>query len=153
MPNQTLKAHLRALLTQPQAHIMFDDVLRDFPLDEINNPLGGPHTPWQLLWHLWYAQRDLLHYMSAATYQPSEWPAGYWPKVAGSAEQWQEVAASWRKDLDHILTVLDGADLLQAVPNATSPEHTYLRELLLVADHNAYHLGQLELLKKMFLGQ
>jgi uncharacterized damage-inducible protein DinB len=150
--DQSLRAHLRALLTEPQAHVTLEGVLDGFPLERLNERIGGlPYSAWELLWHLWFTQRDILDFVQDAPYTEHEWPAAYWPKSAGTVEQWHQTFESIQADLDEFLTLLDGADLYATVPNAVraGTAQTWLREALLIADHNAYHLGQLVLLRRL----
>lgn len=146
-----LKAHVRALLTERQAHLQLSDVLEDFPLDQINTEVGLPYTAWGLLWHLWFTQRDILNFVGDQPYTELVWPTDYWPKSPGTAQSWQQAAESLQTDLDEFLTLLDKADPLAVVPNGSGPEgggQTWLREALLIADHNAYHLGQLVVVRR-----
>lgn len=152
-----LRAHLRALLTAPQAHLTLEGVLEDFPLERLHErPAGLPYSAWDLLWHLRFAQRDILDFVRDAGYAQPQWPAAYWPDAAGqpSAQDWQAQAQACRDDLAALLGLLDdpAVDLLAVVPNGAGPEgggQTWLREFLLVADHNAYHVGQLMVLRRL----
>ena len=152
---QELRDHLTALLTQPQAHLTLAQVAEDFPAEHINaRPAGSPHTPWQLLWHLRFTQRDLLDYMAAEHYTPRQWPADYWPSDswpggAGSPAQWRAELSTYADDLAALVRVVQTTpDLLAPVPHAQEPGHTFLRSALLAADHAAYHTGQLALLRR-----
>lgn len=152
-----LRAHVRALLTTPQAHVTLDDVLEDFPLERIHERAGGlPYSAWELLWHLRFAQRDILEFVRDGTYAEPEWPAAYWPgrDHAATAQDWHAQAQAFRGDLTALLGLLDDpeVDLLAVVPNGAGPGgggQTWLREFLLVADHNAYHVGQLVMLRRL----
>lgn len=147
-----LKAHLRALLTERQAHLQLSDVLEDFPLGQINTEVGLPYTAWGLLWHLWFTQRDILQFVKDEPYTELTWPTDDWPKTAGTAENWQQTAESLETDLDEFLALLDEADPFAVVPNGAGPDgggQTWLREALLIADHNAYHLGELMVVRRL----
>ncbi|MBB5235321.1 DinB family protein [Deinococcus budaensis] len=161
-----LRAHLRALLTAPQAHLTLEGVLEDFPLERLHERPGGlPYSAWDLLWHLRFAQRDILNFVRDGTYAEPQWPAAYWPQrteqpsteqvsAEVSAEDWHAQAQACRDDLAALLELLDdpATDLLAVVPNGAGPEgggQTWLREFLLVADHNAYHVGQLMVLRRL----
>ncbi|EYB68808.1 hypothetical protein DEIPH_ctg017orf0176 [Deinococcus phoenicis] len=151
-----LRAHIRALLTARQAHVTLDDVLKDFPLERINDRGENlPYSAWELLSHLRFTQRDILNFVRDAGYTEPDWPADYWPgrSRAATAEDWQAEAQAFRDDLAALLGLLDDlrTDLLATVPNGAAPHgkgQTWLREFLLAADHNAYHVGQLLLLKR-----
>ncbi|AZI42461.1 DinB family protein [Deinococcus psychrotolerans] len=150
--SRDLKTHVRALLTERQAHLQLSDVLEDFPLDQINAEVGLPYTAWGLLWHLWFTQRDILQFVKDEPYTELVWPTDYWPKAAGTAQSWQQTAESLQVDLDEFLALLDKADLFAVVPNGDGPDgggQTWLREALLIADHNAYHLGQLMVVRRL----
>jgi uncharacterized damage-inducible protein DinB len=148
-----LRAHLRALLTQPQAHLTLEQVLEDFPLERVNNRIEGvPYSAWELLWHLRFTQRDILNFVQDESYTEPQWPADSWPGEGhtATAEDWEAEAQACRDDLAALLALLDGpgTDLLATVPNGEGGQ-TWLRAFLLVADHNAYHVGQLLLLRRM----
>ncbi|TSA86437.1 DinB family protein [Deinococcus detaillensis] len=150
--DKALKTHLRALLTERQAHLNLDNVLDDFPLDQINTDLGLPYTAWGLLWHLWSTQRDILEFVRDTDYAEKVWPADYWPKTAGTAQSWQQTAEGLQTDLDEFLALLDNADPFAVVPNGAEPGgggQTWLREALLIADHNAYHLGEVVVVRRL----
>ncbi|WP_261664067.1 DinB family protein [Deinococcus sp. Marseille-Q6407] len=149
-----LRSHLSALLSQPQAHATLAQVLDGFPLARINERPGDlPYSAFEVLWHLRFTQRDLLNYLSAGTYSAPEWPADYWPHRDGSKEEWQAQADAYAADQAAVLALLDSAPNLYApVPHAQDASHTVLRSLLLIADHTAYHVGQLALLKRLLGG-
>lgn len=147
-----LRAHLRALLTAPQAHVTLDDVLEDFPVERLHERVSSlPYSAWELLWHLRFAQRDILDFVRDKTYSEPEWPAAYWPdrSAKASAQDWDAQAQAFRDDLAALLALLDdpAVDLLAVVPNGK--DQTWLREFLLVADHTAYHAGQLRVLRRL----
>lgn len=149
--DQALRQHLRALLTEAQAHATLDQVLQDFPLERINERPGGlPYSAYELLWHLRFAQRDILNFVRDEQYHHLKWPEDYWPHTQQATQaDWEAEVAAFRKDLADLLTLLDDPqiDLFAVVPNGDT--QTWLREFLLVADHNAYHVGQLALVKRL----
>ncbi|GGK98078.1 DinB family protein [Deinococcus radiotolerans] len=149
-----LRAHVRALLTQAQAHITLDEVLDDFPTARAGERLPGlPYSASEVLWHLRFTQRDILNFIRDDHYAEVRWPQGYWPHdPAGAARDWAAQVAAYREDLRALLTLLDdpATDLLAVVPNGVNAGgQTWLREFLLVADHTAYHVGQLALLGRL----
>lgn len=103
------------------------------------------HSIWQIVEHLRIAQRDILDFCVAPEYREMKWPDDYWPRnpAPESDAAWDRGLAAFRGDRDSLaaLAMNPAIDLLAKVPNGTG--QTYLRELLLVADHNAYHIGQL----------
>jgi len=147
---KALREHLLELLEGKSAHIGLEAGLKDFPLDRINDKVGGsPHSAWYLLEHIRIAQWDILDFCQNPNYKEMKWPDEYWPKANGTAEKWK---ASFKKTLDDLETMRDlvsdeKVDLFAKIPHGSG--QTVLREALLVADHNAYHLGQIVLLKKM----
>ena len=85
--DRQFRAHLRALLTQPQAHVTLDDVLNGFPIERINERVHGlPYSAFELLWHLRFTQRDILNFVRDADYHHVEWPDGYWPHRDGTVD-------------------------------------------------------------------
>ncbi|GHG10742.1 hypothetical protein GCM10017783_23940 [Deinococcus piscis] len=152
-----LRSHLTNLLSQPQAHATLEQVLDGFPLSQINERLSGlPYSAAEILWHLRFTQRDLLDYITAeqGSYQAPAWPEGYWPHRWLSVQEWQAEAEAYQADLTTTLALVadEETDLLAPVPHAQQPSHTVLRSVLLMADHNAYHTGQLALLKRLLGG-
>lgn len=148
----SLRRHVRALLTEPQAHLTLEQVLESFPLGKINERVEGvPYSAWELLSHLRFTQRDILDFIREEAYHEPVWPDGYWPGQGKAAtdEEWACELQAFGEDREALLALLDDpqTDLFRVVPNGET--QTYLRELLLVADHNAYHVGQLALLRRL----
>ena len=142
---QSLRRHLAALLTSGHAHVTFEQAIEDFPFSRAGErPAGFEHTAWQLLEHLRIAQWDILEFSRDANHASPEFPAGYWPrsdKPANEAE-WEQSIARFRSDLAEMRALVEdpSIDLFARIPHGDG--QTILREALLVADHNAYHLGQ-----------
>ena len=147
-----LRDHVRELLDGGHAHIRFDDAVKDFP-EEVRGvrPEGSPHSAWEFLEHLRLAQWDILEFTRDAKHVSPEWPKGYWPESPAppDAKAWDASVAAFRKDLDDFvaMAVDESIDLAARIPHGDG--QTVLREILLVADHNAYHLGQLMLVRRM----
>ncbi len=141
-----LREHIIYLLNGGGAHARFDDSVKDLP-EELRGirPEGLPHTAWMLLEHLRLAQWDILEFSRNSKYKSPEWPKGYWPKTEAppSAAAWNNSIQQFRKNLKSMqdLVANPKTDLLARIPWGDG--QTILREGLLVADHNAYHLGQL----------
>jgi DinB family protein len=145
-----LRAHLLELLEGKSAHIDIESAVKDFPLDNINTVVdNSPHTAWQLLEHIRIAQWDILEFSRHAKHVSPNWPEGYWPKDKGTAAAWRKSVGKILNDLQAMrdLVADEKNDLYKPFPWGDG--QTLLREALLIADHNAYHLGQL-LLKKMY---
>jgi DinB superfamily len=139
--------HLARVLDWEEAHVGFDTAVDGIPPDTRGARAEGfEHSPWQLLEHLRIAQEDILDFCVNASYQHRmKWPDDYWPKdpAPPSAKAWTDSIASYarsREDLKRLAREV--ADLTANVPTG-KPGHTYLRAILLAADHAAYHVGQL----------
>lgn len=151
---QALRKHVLALLRGRNAHISFDDFVVDFPVDACGRKIEGlPYTAWQVLEHMRIAQWDILEFSRDAAHVSPKFPKGYWPKpdALGNAELWNETVERFREDLKQmeILVADQSVDLLAKIPHGKG--QTILREALLVADHNAYHLGALLVMSRMLM--
>ena len=144
--DRALRNHLVALLDWRDAHVGFEAAIADMPnaLHGVR-PEGLPYSAWQLLEHMRRAQADILDFCRNPGYVEPAWPADYWPGEAAppSPEAWDESVEKFRRDLEAVkrLCTDPAIDLFAEIPHGE--DQTYLREVLLVADHNAYHLGQL----------
>jgi len=146
-----LREQIARLLAWEDAHAGFDAAVGGIaPRQRGAVPQGMPHSPWQLLEHLRIAQRDILEFCTAPKYQEMKWPEDYWPKSAApeSDAAWDRSVAAFHADLEALAALArdPSVDLFGRVPNGTG--QTYLRELLVVADHNAYHIGQIVLVRR-----
>jgi hypothetical protein len=161
-----LREHLIRLLQEGQAHITLQDAVKDFPVDKAGiRPGNSPHSAWEILEHIRIAQADITHFSgvleesprSAGSreqpngYVPLKWPEDYWPESPAprDASAWERSAASIEEDLAVFLRIVRDPerDLFQPFPWGDG--QTLLREALLIADHNAYHVGQLMLVRRM----
>lgn len=145
---------LLALLRGGQAHATFEEAVKDFPTEYRGTvPEGLPYSAWQLLEHMRITQRDILDFSAPPTggYQPIEWPAGYWPKSAEppSAHAWDGSIAEVRKDRETFEKLLSKPDADLYKPFRWGEGQNLLREALLIADHTAYHVGELILLRRL----
>jgi hypothetical protein len=151
-PDERWRAELRALLAGANAHMAFEDAVSDFPLLAINQrALNVPYSFWQLLEHLRIAQADILDFITNAGYVAPEWPAGYWPDPEAQAtpEAWHESIAAFQRDRAALLEIIADPETDLTAELAHAPGYTIAREILLVADHNAYHLGELGILRQV----
>jgi uncharacterized damage-inducible protein DinB len=143
-----LRAHLMRLLDWEEAHVGFDNAVRDLPVElRGERPAGFERSPWELLEHLRLAQKDLLDFCVNARYEHAlTFPDDYWPPSPEPPrpEAWDASAADFTADREKVKQLISkgAVDLYATVPAGTGRQ-TYLRAVLLVADHNAYHLGQL----------
>jgi len=150
--NDPLREQLIKLLQGGQAHVTFDDVVEEFPANLRGvKPLGAPHTAWQLLEHMRIAQWDILEFSRSAKHVSPDWPEGYWPKSEKppSDAAWNKSVADMKKDSLAMQKLVEDpeTDLYSKIPHGTG--QNVLREALLVADHNAYHIGQLLLVRQL----
>ena len=145
-----IRDHVLEVLRGGSAHIPVEDAVKDFPLDRINDrPGGSPHTAWELLEHIRIAQWDILEFSRNAAHVSPDFPDGYWNKTTATAADWKKSVEQVLSDLSELQTLVadENTNLLAKIPHGDG--QTILREALLAADHNAYHIGQLMLLKKM----
>ena len=146
-----LRRQVSSLLDWQDAHAAFEKVLEGIPAKLRGvAPDRLPYTPWQLLEHLRLTQRDILEFCRNPRYTEPEWPGDYWPKTAAppSARAWQESITGFLADRDAMkrLALDASVDLFGPIPHGSG--QTILRELLLLADHNAYHLGELVVVRR-----
>jgi hypothetical protein len=149
--DRALREHVLFVLRGGGAHIKFEEAVNGFPAEFFNARADGvPYTPWQLLEHMRLGQWDILEFSRSAAHVSPKWPEGYWPEegVAADEGDWRRSVEGFRADLRAIeALVADPAnDLYAAIPHGTG--QTLLREALLAADHNAYHLGALVTLRR-----
>jgi hypothetical protein len=147
-----LREQLLALIDGRGAHMPFDAAVADFPDDAINRmPPNVPYTPWHLIEHLRITQRDILDYIQSRSYLPPNWPEEYWPArdATVTSQQFAQTVAGFKSDSRalHELVADPATDLLATIPN--TPGHTILREVRVVGDHNAYHIGEFAILRQV----
>jgi len=147
-----LRKHVVELLTLGHAHATFEQAVNGLRA-ELRGKLakGAEHTPWQLVEHLRIAQWDILDFSRNAKYKAMKWPDDYWPKEKAPADEkaWDRSVRAFKKDLKEMVALVeyDKTDLFAKIPHGDG--QTILREALLVADHNAYHVGQLVLVRRL----
>jgi uncharacterized damage-inducible protein DinB len=147
-----LRQHVLNLLNGGNAHSTFDDAVKDFPPElRGKTPKGAEHSAWQLLEHLRIAQWDILEFSRDAKHQSPDWPSGYWPAKAAPPDDkaWEKSVRAFRRDLKALsdMAADEKIDLFARIPHGDG--QTVLREALLAADHNAYHVGQLVLVRRL----
>jgi hypothetical protein len=147
-----LRKHLVELLTGGHAHATFEQAVKDLPVElRGKTPKGAEHSPWQLVEHLRLAQSDILEFSRDAKHQSPKWPDGYWPKEKAPADEkaWDKSLRAFKKDLKEMSALVEDpkTDLFAKIPHGDG--QTILREALLAADHNAYHIGQLVLVRRL----
>jgi hypothetical protein len=147
-----LRRHVIAVLEEGNAHITFADALKDFPVERAGvRPEGSPHSAWELLEHLRIAQADIVLFSRGKDYVELKWPDDYWPASPApkSKAEWEGSVDAVDKDLAQFIDMVKDKrrDLFEPFPWGDG--QTLLREALLIADHNSYHLGQLMLVRRM----
>jgi hypothetical protein len=150
--DKALREQLVKLLDGGQAHVEWRDAVADMPENLRGaKPQGAPHTAWQLLEHMRIAQLDILEFSRDAKHVSPQFPEGYWPAAEAppSAEEWEKSMKAFGRDLEEMKKLVSDpkTNLFGRIPHGKG--QTILREALLAADHNAYHLGQLVLVRKM----
>jgi len=154
MKNSSLQQHVINLLNFEGAHVGFDQSVRGLGAELRGKKIKGfRHTAWQLLEHMRIAQWDILEFSRNSKHVSPKWPDGYWPQSSAPADEeaWKKSIAAFRRDLEEVKKLVSQGDeqqLCARIPHGDG--QTLLREALLVADHNSYHLGQLVMLRKMF---
>jgi hypothetical protein len=150
--DQALRTHLHELLDGGHAHLTFDAAIADLPVALRGaRPERVPHSPWRLLEHMRIAQWDILEFSRNPHHVSPEWDKGYWPEgdAPPDAAAWDKSVAAYHADLRAIkeLVANPATDLFAPIKHGKG--QTILREALLVADHNAYHIGQLVVVRRL----
>ena len=151
-PSDPLRKHVEDLLRMEGAHLNLDTAVANFPtqLRGVKAP-GAPHTAWQLLEHMRIAQEDILDFSRNPKYREKKFPDDYWPagEAPANEQAWDRSVRQFQSDLKAMLALVadPNNDLFAEIPHGQG--QTLLREALLTADHNAYHLGQLVFLRKV----
>lgn len=150
--DQRLREHVLYLLRRGGAHLSFDQAIADLsPELRGAKPDGVPHSPWRLLEHMRICQWDILEYSRNPGHISPEWPEGCWPEgdAPPTEDEWDNSVMKFKDDLQAMqeLVADPDVDLLAPIPHGENG-HTILREALLIADHNAYHLGQLVVVRR-----
>ena len=140
------------LLRKSNAHMDFDDAVKDYPMDQINTLFpNGEYSAWALLEHIRITQNDILVFITNPNYQDMEWPKDYWPRPGTRATpaDWQHTMAAFHADLKQLEDIVQDpkTDLYARIPHGTG--QNILREILLVADHNAYHIGEFAIMRQV----
>ncbi len=151
--DQALRRHLTQLLDWHDAHVDFDAVVADIPVEMQGvRPQQLPYSLWQLLEHLRLTQRDILEFCRNPQYKQPKWPDEYWPDADAApptSEVWSQSVAGFQADRQALTAMIGdpALDLFVEIPHGEG--QTYLREVLLAADHNAYHLGEMVALRRL----
>ena len=152
MSDTALRDHLVKLLAWQDAHVGFDKAVEGIPVPlRGKRPSKVPYSAWQLVEHLRITQHDILDFCRNPNYRELEWPNDYWPTSAAppSTRAWTASIDQFREDREALQQLARDPeiDLFTRIPHGSG--QTYLRELVLVADHTAYHVGELVLLRRL----
>ena len=150
--DKALREHVLHVLKGGGAHITFESAIKGLrvPLRG-RKPKGAEHSPWEILEHMRIAQWDILEFSRDPKHVSPEWPAGYWPETQAPANgrAWNKSVRAFLADLESMCTLVadESVDLFAKIPHGTG--QTILREALLIADHNAYHIGEMVLARRL----
>lgn len=150
--DKALRQHLLHLLEGGRAHVNFEKAVADLPADLRGvKPIGIPYTAWRLLEHMRITQWDILEFSRNPKHVSPQWPDGYWPEGDEPPDKaaWDKSVKTFQADLKAMRTLVTdpATDLFEPIPHGDG--QTIFREALLVADHNAYHLGQLVVVRRL----
>lgn len=150
--DKIVRSHLLSLLKGGNAHMTLEEATKDFPISQINaNFHNGTYSSWHLLEHIRRAQWDILDFIRNPNYKEMEWPKDYWPAKGEKAtkKDWDNTLAMFKKDSKELQSIVTNpkTDLYAKIPHGTG--QTILREILLVADHNAYHIGEFAIMRQV----
>ena len=146
------REQLIALLRGGNSHMGFDNAIAEFPIEHINNRAPNvSYTPWHILEHMRITQWDILEFILNPEHISPVWPEGYWPSPDKQADeaQWQKTISDFRTDLTALQELVANPDTNLTAPIPHAKDYTIFREILVVADHNAYHTGEFAILRQV----
>ena len=149
MNEQALRDQLGRIVDWGEAHVTFDKAVEGLPTDLRGRRAPGlPHSPWELVEHIRIAQQDILEFCINPDYKAPKWPDDYWPSPSAQPTdaQWKQSLRDYAADREKLKQLGGNADLEKRIPHGNG--QTTLREILLVVDHTAYHVGQLVLVRR-----
>lgn len=149
---QHLKNRLAKLLSSNEAHVPFRDAINELSFDDcILKPHGFPYSIYDLVFHCKVTQRDILQYVKNPHHISPEWPSGYWPEKnhTPNAQIWQDNVEGFLSDQKEMISIINNpeTDLFEIYANGSG--HDLFREVMVLCDHNAYHVGQIVLIRKI----
>jgi hypothetical protein len=150
--DQVVREQLLALLDGGNAHMPFEKAVADFPAAQFNTrPPNITSTPWHILEHLRIAQWDILDFIRNPGYVTPQWPQEYWPDPDATAdqEQWDQTIAAFQSDAQSLRDIVSDPDTDLYAPIPHAPDYNILREIIVVSDHNAYHIGEFAILRQV----
>lgn len=152
MNDEVLRQQLLELLQGGHAHMGVDQAVRDFPPEAMNDTAPNvSYTPWELLEHICIAQWDILAFIRDPDHVSPDWPEGYWPEKGKRAteDSWGKTVAQIRSDREALVELVRDPETDLAAPLPHAPAYNVLREVLIVADHAAFHLGEFALMREV----
>ncbi|MCB0194393.1 MAG: DinB family protein [Anaerolineae bacterium] len=152
--NAEVRNQLVRMLTLRQAHMDFEDAVADFPAEQINTRLpNADYTFWHLLEHIRICQKDILDYIQSDNYHWPNFPDDLWPDPSAETDLtgWQQTIAQFYADRQALVAIINdpAVDLFAPLPNSGEHRHNILREINVIASHNAYHTGELAIMRQV----
>jgi|SRR5579871_134036 len=150
--DKIMRKQLVELLEGKSAHLDFDRAIANLPPKMRGvRPPNTPHTVWRLVEHMRLAQRDILDFSKDGHHVSPEWPDGYWPEsdAPESSKQWTQTVKAFHADLEEMIALVKSKKTDLLAPIEGGKGQTIFREAMLVADHNAYHLGQIVMVRRV----
>ena len=150
--DQVVREQLLALLRGGNAHISFEQAIAHFPVEHFNTkPANVSYTPWHILEHIRIAQWDILEFIRNPDHVSPQWPSGYWPhpEETVNQDQWERTISLFLANLGSLRDIVTDSDIDLYAPIPHAPDYTIFREILVVADHNAYHIGEFAILRQV----
>ena len=149
--DEILRENLLALLTGEHARMSFEDAVREFPIDKINEAFPNTdYSPWDLLEHIRLAQEDILDFIKNPSYKEREWPKDYWPTKGKKATpaNWEKTINDFKRDFKELENMVKNpkTDIYKEIPWGSG--ETFLREIVTVSNHNAFHLGEFAIMRQ-----
>jgi hypothetical protein len=150
--DQVVREQLLALLNGGNAHMPFEQAVAGFPAEHFNTlPPNITYTPWHILEHLRIAQWDILDFIRNPDYVTPDWPKDYWPEPGTTTDQqgWDQTITTFLNDAQSLRDIVSdpNTDLYAPIPHA--PDYNIFREIIVVSDHNAYHIGEFAILRQV----
>jgi uncharacterized damage-inducible protein DinB len=151
MDNTVLSEQLLELIKGKNARLPFQKTIANFPMTQINSRVPSiPYSTWELIEHMRLAQYDIIDFITNADYAERKWPDDYWPDKGKTATEndWNNTLNQFENDMETLKFIVRDPGTDFTAPLAHAPTYNVLREILLVADHNAYHTGQIVCLRR-----
>lgn len=152
MDDKVLRQHLLNLLKGGNAHMTFEDAVKNYPPSRINDIFpNGEYSSWHLLEHIRRTQSDILEFITNSNYQDKDWPKDYWSprNKKATKKDWDKTINSFNKEIKALQKVVASPKTDFYAKIKCGEEQTILREILLVSDHNAYHIGEFAIMRQV----